>query len=419
MFQHMQRPSRLAVSASSALLVGGCAVAPGPYLGVTPPPEAGPAYTEDVRARADIFPITPEAIEKMHAEREAAQARKESLAPLPAATTTPMDTSSTAASSISSTSRTSSISPSPRARAASPAARTAPTAPTSPTSPNVNYQYVVGPQDILQITVWNHPELTNPGATANELSGRLVGADGYIFFPYAGRIRAAGRTVTEIRNDLTRKLSAYLVEPQVDVSVGNYRSKRVFVVGQVTTPGPVPLTDIPLTVTDLVAQSGGFTPEADLRNAALNRDGQRRPLDLYALYYKGDMRENLPLQPNDILSIPENRYNKIFVLGEVLTPQSIVMPRGRMSLAEAISDSGGFNPLTANAGQVYVLRKGPENRPQIWHLNSKSPDALILADSFDLQPRDIVYVDPANIARWNRIISNLLPSASLLDTVNR
>jgi len=416
MFQQMQRPSRIAVSASSALLVGGCAVAPGPYLGVTPPPEAGPAYTEDVLARADIFPITPQAIEKLHAERETAQAQKQSLSALPPAS--PAMTA-TAASPSSTTSRISSISPSSRTLSGSPAARTAPTAPTSPTSPSVNYQYIVGPQDILQITVWNHPELTNPGATANELSGRLVGPDGYIFFPYAGRIRAAGRTVTEIRNDLTRKLSAYLVEPQVDVSVGNYRSKRVFVVGQVTTPGPVPLTDIPLTVTDLVAQSGGFTPDADLRNAALNRDGQRRPLDLYALYYQGDMRENLPLQPNDILSIPENRYNKIFVLGEVLTPQSIIMPRGRMSLAEAISDAGGFNPLTANAGQVYVLRKGPESRPQIWHLNSKSPDALVLADSFDLQPRDIVYVDPAHIARWNRVISNLLPSASLLDTVNR
>nr|MBF0684846.1 polysaccharide biosynthesis/export family protein [Pseudomonas sp.] len=294
-----------------------------------------------------------------------------------------------------------------------------PRKPTSPTSPNVGYQYLVGHQDILQITVWNHPELTNPSATANELSGRTVNPDGYIFFPYAGRIRAAGRTVAEIRNELTRKLSAYLVEPQVDVSVSNYRSKRVFVVGQVATPGPVSLTDIPLTITDLVAQSGGFTPEADLRNAALNRDGKQRPLDLYALYYQGDMRENLPLKPNDILTIPENRYNKVFVLGEVITPQSIVMPRGRMSLAEAISDAGGFNPLTANAGQVYVIRKGPSSRPQIWHLNSKSPDALILADSFDLQPRDIVYVDPAAIARWNRVISNLLPSASLVDTVNR
>lgn len=416
MFQQMQRPSRLAISASSALLVGGCAVAPGPYLGVTPPPEAGPAYTEDVSARADIFPITPQAIEKLHAEREAEQALKESQAPLPPVSSAPSTLPATGVSSISPAPR-----PLPASRAV-PTSRTStalPAAATSPTSPSVDYQYLVGPQDILQITVWNHPELTNPGATANELSGRLVGADGYIFFPYAGRIRAAGRTVAEIRSELTRKLSAYLVEPQVDVSVSNYRSKRVFVVGQVATPGPVPLTDIPLTVTDLVANSGGFTPEADLRNAALNRDGQRRPLDLYALYYQGDMRQNLPLKPNDILSIPENRYNKVFVLGEVLTPQSIVMPRGRMSLAEAISDAGGFNPITANAGQVYVLRKGPENRPQIWHLNSKSPDALILADSFDLQPRDIVYVDPAGIARWNRVISNLLPSANLLDTVNQ
>lgn len=416
MFQQMQRPSRLAISASSALLVGGCAVAPGPYLGVTPPPEAGPAYTEDVSARADIFPITPQAIEKLHAEREAEQALKESQAPLPPVSATPSNLPATGVSSISPASRSM---PASRAVSTSRTSAASPSAPTSPTSPSVDYQYIVGPQDILQITVWNHPELTNPGATANELSGRLVGADGYIFFPYAGRIRAAGRTVPEIRSELARKLSAYLVEPQVDVSVSNYRSKRVFVVGQVTTPGPVPLTDIPLTVTDLVANSGGFTPEADLRNAALNRDGQRRPLDLYALYYQGDMRQNLPLKPNDILSIPENRYNKVFVLGEVLSPQSIVMPRGRMSLAEAISDAGGFNPITANAGQVYVLRKGPENRPQIWHLNSKSPDALILADSFDLQPRDIVYVDPAGIARWNRVISNLLPSANLLDTVNQ
>lgn len=411
MFQQMQRPSRIVLSASSAMLVGGCAVAPGPYLGVTPPPEAGPAYTEDVSARADIFPITPEAIEKMHAERDAAKASQDSLPQLPP----PPPSPASMVPPSTSTAPVARISPaSPGARAYTP-----PASATSPTSASVDYQYLVGPQDILQITVWNHPELTNPSATANELSGRLVGADGYIFFPYAGRIRAAGRTVSEIRSELTRKLSAYLVEPQVDVSVSNYRSKRVFVVGQVTNPGPVPLTDIPLTVTDLVAHSGGFTPEADLRNAALNRDGQRRPLDLYALYYQGDMRQNLPLRPNDILSIPENRYNKVFVLGEVLTPQSIVMPRGRMSLAEAISDAGGFNPITANAGQVYVLRKGPNDRPQIWHLNSKSPDALILADSFDLQPRDIVYVDPAGIARWNRVISNLLPSANLLDTVNR
>ena len=88
------------------------------------------------------------------------------------------------------------------------------------------------------------------------------------------------------------------------------------------------------------------------------------------------------------------------------------MPRGRMSLAEAISDAGGFNPLSANTGQLYVIRNGANNRPQIWHLNAASPDALVLADRFDLQPRDIVYVDPTGVTRFGRVLSNILPTAT-------
>jgi len=366
---HLIGCMRASTTSLMASLIVGCAAAPGTYLGVTAPTDTDKTYSENVRERADIFSITPSSVNDMRARREAAE----------------------------------------KAEAESSVAT-----PLRPLSPTADYSYKVGPQDILQITVWNHPELSNPAATANELAGRVVDADGFFFFPYAGRVRAAGRTVAEIRRDLTRRLSGYLVEPQIDVAVAGYRSQRVFVVGQVANPGPVPITDIPLTVTDLIAQTGGLTPEADLRNVRINRRGSIQPVDLYALYYQGDMRENIPLTSEDILTIPENRYNKVFVLGEVNTPQSIVMPRGRISLAEAISDSGGFNPLSANAGQVYVIRKGENNRPQIWHLNSRSPDALILAEAFDLEARDIVYVDPANVARWGRVINNILPSASFL-----
>jgi polysaccharide export outer membrane protein len=144
------------------------------------------------------------------------------------------------------------------------------------------------------------------------------------------------------------------------------------------------------------------------------RKGKSSSLDLYALYYQGDVTQNVRLESGDILTIPENRYNKIFVLGEVGKPQSVVMPRGRISLAEAISDVGGFNPLTSNAGQLYVIRAGANNRPQIWHLNASSPDALVLADRFDLEARDIVYVDPATVARFGRVINNILPTATVI-----
>ncbi|GAA4333626.1 polysaccharide export protein [Pigmentiphaga soli] len=352
---------------------------PGTYLGVTAPTisETDTDYvydttgTDDVTERADIFSITPASIAKLISARTALNGGNAQIG-----------------------SRQHNIQ-------------------------EPKYSYKVGAQDVLLVTVWNHPELNNPAGMTNLLAGRTVGEDGTFFYPYAGNVQAAGKSVQQIRSDLTARLNKVLVEPQVDVSVLTYRSKRVFAMGQVQKPGVVPITDVPLNVTDLITQSGGVTPEADLKAATLTRGTETIHIDLYALYYHGDINQNVRLQSGDILTIPENRYNKIFVLGEVTKPQSLIMPRGRISLAEALSDAGGFNPLTSNAGQMYVIRRGPDNRPQIWHLDAASPDALVLADQFDLAPRDIVYVDPAAVARFGRVISNILPTARFIYTVEQ
>jgi len=361
---------RRLLCAPALVILASCAV-PGPYLGVVPDASTadGPDFSrESVKDRADIYSISPQSIaqliqDKQRIEAERLAARTQASADLKAGSAT-------------------------------------------------GYRYTVGRYDILLITVWNHPELNNPSGTLNELSGRVVSEAGTFFYPYAGKVQAAGRTVDDIRDELAKKLATYLVQPQVDVSVLTYRSQRVFALGQLTKPGVVPITDVPMTVTDLIAQTGGLTPEADLSAATLLSRGQTRPVNLYALYYEGDVSQDLRLSPGDILTVPESRYNKVFVLGEVTTPQSRVMPRGRMSLAEAISDAGGFNPLSANTGQLYVIRNGANNRPQIWHLNAASPDALVLADRFDLQPRDIVYVDPTGVTRFGRVLSNILPTAT-------
>lgn len=279
------------------------------------------------------------------------------------------------------------------------------------------YQYLLAPQDVLNITVWNHPELNNPaGQLSSDLAGRPINDEGYFFYPYVGRIKAAGRTPAQIRTELTQKLTRYLTEPQVDVSVLNYRGRRAFASGELKSPGPRPITDVPLRVTDLVAQSGGLTEKADLRNAILTRKGIAQPLDLYALYYEGDLGQDVLLQEGDIVTVPERRVDKVFVLGEVLVPQSKIMPLGRYTLSEALSDAGGLNQTTSNAAQVYVLRGTDTGRPQIWHLNAKAPDALILADSFELRPRDVVFVDPAAVTRWSRVLNQILPTSTFLVT---
>lgn len=279
------------------------------------------------------------------------------------------------------------------------------------------YQYLLAPQDVLNITVWNHPELNNPaGQLSSDLAGRPINDEGYFFYPYVGPIKAAGRTPAQIRTELTQKLTRYLTEPQVDVSVLSYRGRRAFASGELKNPGPRPITDVPLRVTDLVAQSGGLTENADLRNAILTREGIAQPLDLYALYYEGNLGQDVLLQEGDIVTVPERRFDKVFVLGEVLFPQSKIMPLGRYTLSEALSDAGGLNQTTSNAAQVYVLRGTDTGRPQIWHLNAKAPDALILADSFELKPRDVVFVDPAAVTRWSRVLNQILPTSTFLVT---
>jgi polysaccharide export outer membrane protein len=284
-----------------------------------------------------------------------------------------------------------------------------------PGSGDPGYRYLIGPQDILRITVYNHPELTNPAGTANELAGRVVNSDGTFFFPFVGKIKAAGRTVEDVRDELTSKLGPFIKSPQIEVSVLTYRSQRVYVAGEVLRPALITLSDVPVRVTDAIAQAGGPLAGADLGSVTLTRANQTYNVDLYGLYYRGDVAQNVLLQNGDVINVGEQRFNKVFVLGEVGRPNSLVMPRGRMTLAEALADSGGVNPFSANSGQIFVIRDQPNStKPAIYHLNASAPDALVLADKFNLRARDVVFVDAVPVVRWARVVNNILPTIDVL-----
>jgi polysaccharide export outer membrane protein len=295
-------------------------------------------------------------------------------------------------------------------------------------------QYRVGPRDILNITVWEHPELTIPAGEfrSAETAGTVVGEDGNIFYPYAGVIKAEGKTVEEIRDELTKKLSVYIEQVQLDVRVTSYRSKRVYVVGEVVTPGIQVVKDIPLTVLEAINSAGGLGPESDSRNITLTREGKTYSVNLLALYEGGDISQNVLLQSGDVLNVPDRQFNKVFVLGETnlvnsitggtnqtQRSRSVFMNKGRLTLTEALSEGGGINQETADAARIFVFRGGTVNgTPEIFHLDAKSPDALLLADRFSLQPRDVIYVDRAEGIRWNQIINQIQPTVTLLNSLD-
>ncbi len=287
-------------------------------------------------------------------------------------------------------------------------------------------QYLVGPRDILNITVWEHPELTIPAGQfrSAETAGNVVGEDGTFFYPFAGVIQAAGRTVEDIREELTKKLSKYIVNVQLDVRVASYRSQRVYVVGEVLNPGVYLVKDIPLTVLEAINNAGGVTPESDLRNITLTRKDKTYSINLLSLYEGGDLSQNVLLQHGDVLNVPDNAFNKVFILGENTLgqrfrgrPRSVKMNKGRMTLTEALSEGGGLIQETSDAARIFVFRTSL-GKSEIFHLDAKSPDALILAERFPLQPRDIVFVDRAPGIRWNQIIRQLQPTMDLLNSID-
>lgn len=296
-------------------------------------------------------------------------------------------------------------------------------------SDDSGYLYRVKAQDVLQITVWDHPELTIPEGQfrAASDSGTLVHQDGTIFYPYAGVLKVAGLTLQEIRTLLTRHLGEYIEKPQLEVRVAAFRSQKVYVTGEVLKPGAVPLTDEPLHVLDAVSAAGGAISaqssqnglEADLENVQLTRGGETHLVDLRRVLKDGDIAQNYLLQDGDVLHVPDNLKNKVFVLGEVKNPQALLIHQGFMTLAEALGDVGGVDMTSANASRIYVIRSGAEtgtlqgrefvfsSRPVIYQLDASSADALILADQFRMKPRDVVFVSTAPVVVWGRIINQL------------
>jgi polysaccharide biosynthesis/export protein len=286
--------------------------------------------------------------------------------------------------------------------------------------------YAIGSGDILAIVVWDHPELTgglvtsanaDPAVSAAAAvsanaapQGFVVDRQGRIQFPLAGLLTVEGLTEEQARALLTSRLARYLAHPNVTVRVQAYRSKRVYIDGEVKSPGLQAINDVPMTLVEAINRAGGLLPTADQSRIELERGKMHYAINLRDLVQKNISPGLVMLAPGDVVRVHSRDESKVFVSGEVVTPKALTMHDGRLTLNEALGESGGISPLSGDARQVYVVRKTPQ-RTRVFRLDAGIAGSLAMAEAFELQPKDIVYVAATPLANWNRNLSLLFPGA--------
>jgi polysaccharide export outer membrane protein len=284
--------------------------------------------------------------------------------------------------------------------------------------------YRIDSGDILSIVVWGHPELAGttmdtlvPAMATGELTptaappaGFIVDDKGMFQFPYAGEVKVAGLTEGQARDQLTLALSRFIKNPRITLRVSAYRSKRIYVDGEVKVPGLLTINDIPMTLVEAINRAGGALPSADQSQIIINRASKVYKINFPQMMKRGEDPAKIMLRHGDVIRVPSRDESKVFVAGEVVSPRSLTMHDGRLTLNEALGESGGINPITGDGGQVYVVRN-LNKEMEVYQLNAKSPSALAIAENFELSPRDLIYVAATPLTNWNRTISLIFPSA--------
>ena len=214
--------------------------------------------------------------------------------------------------------------------------------------------YIIGDGDTLSVSVWGVPELS---------VDMIVRPDGKITLPAVGDVSATGLTPVQLSRDLAKVLDSYVKKPIVTVSVSGITNNRIYISG-----GGVPSTVINLsgrtTLFKLLCSLDGVE-NADMKHARLVRDNKQLEIDIYGLFVDGEITKDIELQAEDILYLPTNEKNKIYVVGAVNAPTYIIYREG-LRVLDAILECGGFSKY-AKQSAVLILRKndGEDTRIKI------------------------------------------------------
>lgn len=280
---------------------------------------------------------------------------------------------------------------------------------------------VVGIGDALEVTVWEAPPATLFGgatydtrigtgisaARSNVLPEVLVGPDGSISVPFAGRVPASGRTLAQIQDAIVSRLRGKANAPQVQVRLVRNATATVTVIGDVGQSARLPLTPAGERLLDALAAVGGVKQPVNLVTIQISRGGTSHRMILSDIIDNSE--NNVVLAKDDVVTALYQPYT-FTVLGAAGRNDEIRFEAFGITLSQALGRIGGLQDGRANPRGVFLFRwevsetSGGARKPVIYSFDLKDPAVFFLAQQFRINDRDMIYITNSSVAELQRFI---------------
>nr|WP_253276809.1 polysaccharide biosynthesis/export family protein [Ruegeria sp. 6PALISEP08] len=277
----------------------------------------------------------------------------------------------------------------------------------------------VRPGDVLGLTIWENVDdglLSGETGTATALDEVQVDSEGFIFVPYAGRMRAAGNTPEQLRVLITNKLREQTPDPQVEVRRVAGDGSTVSLTGTVGAPGIYPIERPTRSLLGMLSQAGGVSVASDIALVTLIRGGQKGTVWYEDLYRNPKL--DVALRGGDRILVEEDSRSYI-ALGATGGQSRVAFESQDLSALEALAQVGGLLTLSSDPTGIFILRKERESVARnitgradlkgdqrvIYLLNLTAPNGLFIARDFVIRDDDTIYVTEAPYSQWSKSIS--------------
>jgi polysaccharide export outer membrane protein len=289
---------------------------------------------------------------------------------------------------------------------------------------------VLGIGDEVSFSIWENSDeglFTPQNVQVASVAQVEVGANGSIFFPYLGSVRALGRTPDELRAAINEGLNTLTLSPQVEVRRLSRNSLSISIQGSVARPGIYPLSRWNTHLLEMIALAGGVTAEPQVAAISIHRGSQIGQGWLQDVY--DNLALDVPLQSGDTIVVERDRRS-FTALGAVSRPGLVQFPKRQLSALEAIGQVAGLNDRIADPTGVFVFRVedpeiasellGSEEHPSarriVYVLDLTKPGGLFVADEFQMRDRDALYVTNSPFTRWQKLLSAVAPAINTADS---